>query len=57
MVLTTNDLENLEYALSVSIKAIEKYNEFDNYDVPTSELKDLQKRIQSQLNYENPVTQ
>lgn len=57
MTLNLNDLSNIDYALSVAIKAIEKYNEFDEFDIPTSDLKELQLRIQRELNYENSTTQ
>jgi len=54
------DLDNLDYALSIAIKSIEKYNSFDELDVSTIELKELQTRIQEEmddLNYENPRLQ
>lgn len=57
MNLNPNDLKNIDYALSVAIKAIEKYNEFDDYDVSTSDLKEFQHRIKKELNYENNSTQ
>ena len=54
MDLNLNDLRNLDYALSVSIKSIKKYNEFDEYDVSTTQLRELQCRIQEEISdYEN----
>jgi hypothetical protein len=57
MELNHKDLTNLDYCLAVAIKSIEKYNSFDELDVSTIELKELQSRIQEEmdaLNYENP---
>ena len=42
------DLNNIDYALSVAIKSIEKYNKFDELDDPTIELKELQVRVQEE---------
>jgi hypothetical protein len=56
MELNLNDLNNLDYCLAVAIKSIERYNSFDELDVSTVELKELQARIQEEmdlLNYEN----
>jgi hypothetical protein len=51
MNLNLNDFQNLDYCLSVAIK---KYNEFDDYDVSTTQLKELQCRIQEEISdYEN----
>ena len=49
MNLNLNDLQNLDYCLSVAIKSIKKYNKFDEYDVSTTELKELQCRIQEEI--------
>lgn len=49
MILSSQDLTNIDYALSVAIKSIKKYNRFDDYDVSTIELKELQCRIQEEL--------
>jgi hypothetical protein len=60
MDLNFKDLDNIDYALSIAIKSIEKYNSFDELDVSTIELKELQTRIQEEmddLNYENPHLQ
>lgn len=60
MDLNFKDLDNIDYALSIAIKYIEKYNSFDELDVSTIELKELQTRIQEEmddLNYENPRLQ
>jgi hypothetical protein len=54
MNLNLNDLQNLDYCLSVAIKSIKKYNKFDEYDVSTTELKELHCRIQEEISdYEN----
>jgi hypothetical protein len=49
MNLNLNDLKNIDYALSVAVKSIKKYNKFDDYDVSTVELKELQCRIQEEI--------
>jgi hypothetical protein len=49
MNLNLNDLQNIEYCISVAIKSIKKYNKFDEYDVSTTELKELQCRIQEEI--------
>jgi hypothetical protein len=49
MNLNLNDLKNIDYALSVAVKSIKKYNKFDDYDVSTIELKELQCRIQEKI--------
>jgi hypothetical protein len=49
MNLNLNDLQNLDYCLSVAIKSIKKYNEFDDYDVSTTQLKELHCRIQEEI--------
>jgi hypothetical protein len=54
MNLNLNDLQNLDYCLSVAIESIKRYNEFDEYDVSTTQLKELQCRIQEEISdYEN----
>ncbi len=54
MNLNLNDLKNIDYSLSVAIKSIKKYNKFDEYDVSTIELNELQTRIQEEIaNSEN----
>ena len=54
MNLNLNDLQNIDYALAVAIKSIKKHNEFDEYDVSTTQLKELQCRIQEEISdYEN----
>lgn len=52
MQLNTTDLKNLDYALSVALKTIKKHNNFDDYDVSTTELNELQVRIQEELETE-----
>ena len=49
MNLNLNDLKNIDYALSVAVKSIKKYNKFDDYDVSTVELKELQCWIQEEI--------
>jgi hypothetical protein len=49
MQLNSTDLKNLDYALSVALKTIKKHNNFDDYDVSTTELKELQVRIQEAI--------
>jgi len=54
MNLNLNDLQNLDYCISVAIKSLKKYNEFDEYDVSTTQIKELQCRIQEEISvYEN----
>lgn len=48
MDLSSQDLNNIDYALGVAIKSIQKYNKFDEYDISTIELKELQVRIQEE---------
>lgn len=49
MELSFKDLNNIDYALAVAIKSIEKYNKFDELDVSTIALKELQVRIQEEM--------
>jgi hypothetical protein len=48
MKLNSTDLKNLDYALSVALKTIKKHNNFDEYDVNTTELQELRVRIQEE---------
>lgn len=48
MDLSSQDLNNIDYALSVAIKSIQKYNNFDEFDISTIDLKELQVRIQEE---------
>lgn len=49
MKLSFKDLDNINYVLAVAIKSIEKYNKFDELDVSTIDLKELQVRIQEEM--------
>jgi hypothetical protein len=49
MKLNLADLKNLDYALSVALKTIKKHNKFDEYDVNTTELQELQCRVQEEI--------
>lgn len=51
MELSSQDLNNIDYAISVAIKSIKKYNNFDEYDVSTIQLKELQVRIQEEQDH------